>query len=184
MRLLVIGSGVFAAALTASAQDTTVKSTTRVDVDEGHVVSMTGCLRQGPSGTLMLHGTVAAAGEEVQTKTKVKTDVDDDETKVKARTRSKAEDDPVGTAGAVSAFTVVAGKKVNLASHVGQRVQLSAVVVDANHKDADVKVRNRTTVDPDDARDTTTRSTTKVEIDKALPGHYTVVAVTPLGGAC
>lgn len=186
MKLLAsLAAAVCAAAVTVGAQDTTVKSRTKVDVDEGHAVSMTGCLRQDAvTGRYTLQGTVAAAGEEVQTKTKVKTDVDDDETEVRTRTRSKVDDGPVGTAGAVSTFTVVAGNKVNLAAHAGQRVQLSAVMVDAEHRDADVKVRNRTTVDPDNARDTTTRSTTKVEIDRALPGQYTVVAVTPLGGGC
>lgn len=185
MRLLVpIAAGIVALATSAAAQDTTIKSRTQVDVDEGHAVILTGCLSQDTlTGRYALNGTMAAAGEEVTTDTRVETDVDDDEISTKVRTRSRADDGPVGTAGTIATFPVVASGKVDLARYVGQQVQLSAVMVAPGHKDADVEVRNRTTVDPEDARDTTTRSRTKVEVDRA-GGQYTVVAVTPLGGAC
>ena len=186
MRLPIpIAASVLAAAVTATAQDTTVKSRTTIDVDEGHAVTLSGCLRQDAlTGRYSLQGTMAAAGEKVTTDTKVKTDVDDDETKTTVRTRSKADDDAVVTAGTVGNYTLVPVSKVNLASHVGHQVQLSAVTVAPGHKDAEVKVRNRTIVDPEDARDTTTRSKTKAEVDKVAAGQYTVVAVTPLGGEC
>jgi hypothetical protein len=186
MRLFIpIAAGVLAIAVTATAQDTTVKSRTTIDVDEGHAVTLSGCLRQDAvTGRYTLQGTMAAAGEKVTTDTKVKTDVDDDETKTTARTRNKVNDEAVGTSGTMGIYPVVALDKMNLSSHVGRRVQLSAVMVAPGHKDAEVKVRNRTTVDPDDARDTTTRTNTKAEVDKAVAGQYTVVAVTPLGGAC
>ena len=183
MKLLVsIAAGVFALGLTAGAQDTKVKSRTKFDADEGHVVSMTGCIRRDAlTGRYSLHGTVAAAGDEVKTRSRVETDVDRNGTKTKSTTRSEA-DGAVATSGALAEFPIVGGDKINLGANMGRYVQLSAVMVDPNHKDADVKVENRTTVDPDDARDTTTRSKTRVEVDRA--GQYTVVSVTPLAGAC
>ena len=186
MRLLVpIAAGIVALVTNAAAQDTTVTSRTKVDVDEGHAVTLTGCLRQDAlTGRYTLNGTMSAAGEKVTTETKVETDVDDDETETKVRTRSKADDDPVGTAGTLATFPVVSSGRVDLAKHVGQRVQLSAVMVAPGHEDADVEVRNRTTVDPDDARDASTRTRTKVEVDRTRAGDYTVVAVTSLSGGC
>jgi hypothetical protein len=186
MRLLIpFAASVLAVAVTAMAQDTTVKSRTTIDVDEGHAVTLSGCLRQDAvTRRYTLQGTMAAAGEKVTTDTKVKTDVDDDETKTTVRTRNKVDDNAVGTSGTMGIYPVVALDKVNLSSHVGHQVQLSAVMVDPGHKDADVKVRNQTTVDPEDARDTTTRTRTKAEVDKVAAGQYTVVAVTPLGGTC
>jgi hypothetical protein len=81
MRLFIpIAAGVLAIAVTATAQDTTVKSRTTIDVDEGHAVTLSGCLRQDAvTGRYTLQGTMAAAGEKVTTDTKVNEDHGPDE---------------------------------------------------------------------------------------------------------
>src|SRR5688572_21674271 len=98
-RLMTTCALVAAAAVAAGAQDTTVKSRTEVKADDATVVSLTGCLKKAtPGGPFMLTGTMAAAGDEVDTRTRVKTDVDDDQVEVRAKTESKA-DDAVGKIG-------------------------------------------------------------------------------------
>ena len=145
---------------------------------------MTGCLRQDTTGSYTLVGTFARGGDDLTTKTKVKTDVDRDDTKVKTTTRTKTDDGVVATGGSTSTFVLAPKAGVNLSPHVGQQVQLAAVMVDPDHHDADVKIKERTTVDPENGRDMTARSKTKVEVARTGAGQYTVVSVTPLGGPC
>jgi hypothetical protein len=171
--------------VTVGAQDQTVKSETKIKADDAQVVSMTGCVRKDATGNYMLMGTVAAAGDDLKTKTKVKTDVDKDGTEVKATTKTKGDDgDAVGTAGVISTYALVAKDGVSLAPHVGHQVQISAVIVEPGHGDADVKIKEKTTVDPDNGRDRTSESKTKVELPRSPIGQYAVVSVKPLPGSC
>ena len=186
MKLLMpIGAAVVALAVTASAQDTTVRSRTKVKADDAKVMTMTGCLHQDPaSGSYMLMGNMVAAGDELKSKTKVKTDVDRDEITVRGRSTTEVEDGAIATSGVASSFTLVPGSGVNLASHVGHQVQLSAIVVERGEGDADVTIRDTTKVDPENGRDTTSRTKTKIEVPKSPHGSYSVVSVKALGGNC
>jgi hypothetical protein len=175
------------AALTValSAQDSTVKSRTNIKSDDARVTSMTGCLgQQLATGVYTLDGTVATSGKEIQTDSKVKTDVDRDKTTVKGKSESKAHDGAVATGGAASTFVLVPGNGVDLASHVGEQVQVSAIMVKAGHGDADVKIKDRTKVDPENAPDTKSQSKTKLELPRTTAGEYTVMALTPTGRRC
>ena len=186
MRLTTIYSAValLAVGVTVSAQDTTVKSRTKVESDEAQVVSMKGCLRQDASTrTYMLVGTVEATGENVTNEAKVKIDRDKDETTVTADTRARGENGDKGAVGAASTYVLAPGN-VNLTPHVGKQVQVVAAAVKPGHKDADVTINDKTTVDPENGRDRTERSKTKVEIERGPLGQYTVVSVKPLGGTC
>ena len=161
-----------------------MKSRTDIKADEAQVVSMTGCLRRDVSiGAYLLVGTVDAAGENVRNEAKVKIDRDKDNTTVTADTRAKADNDDEGATGVASTYVLSPGN-VNLTPHVGKRVQIAAAAVKPGHKDADVTINDKTTVDPEHGRDRTDRSTTKVEIERAPLGQYTVVSVKPLGGSC
>ena len=186
MRLLIPSTvAVMLLSLTASAQDSTVKSQTKIKADDAQVMSMTGCLRQDPLTSIyMLDGTVAAAGKNVETNSRVKTDVDRDKTTVKGTTQSKANGGAVATGGVVSSYTLLPGNNVDLASHVGEQGQVSAIVVKPGHGDADVKIQDKTKVEPEHARDSTSKSKTKVELPRSAAGAYTVVSMTPLGTAC
>jgi hypothetical protein len=183
-RLIPICAIVAAMTTTVGAQDTKVKSRTTVKADDATVVSLTGCLRQEAlSGRYTLVGTTAAAGDEVTTKTRVKTDIDDDEVEVNARTRSRA-DDPVATSGAMTTYMLVPRGNVALASHVGHQVQVSAVMLERGEDDAEVKIQDRTTVDPDNAPSRTGRSRTKIEVENVPHGQYAVVSVKQLATSC
>jgi hypothetical protein len=186
MRLTTIyGAAVLLAfSVSASAQDTTVKSRTKVEGDEAQVVSMTGCLRQDVStGTYSLVGKVQAAGDSVTNESKVEIDRDKDEKTVTAETSAKGDKGSGVDPDAVGTFGLSAGN-VNLTQYVGRQVQIAAASVKPGHKDADVTITDKTTVDPERGRDRTERSKTKVEIERGALGQYTVVSVKPLGGTC
>ena len=175
-----VGVAVCALSISASAQDSTVKSRTTIKADEGQIVTMNGCLRlDQPTGIYSLYGTVVGHGDEAKMKSKVKTDVDKDGTTVKAKTKTSG--DAAGTAGTLAAFTFRPVGNVNLMPHIGHQVQIAAVMVDPNHHDADVTIKEKTKVEREHGRDTTSRSKTKIE---ASTYEYTVVSVKPLGGSC
>ncbi len=187
MRLTIQAVVLAALGATTYAQDTTVKSRTKIEADEAQVVSMTGCLRQDvATGTYSLIGSIAAAGRNVSTDSKVKIDEDNDrkDRTVTAETRAKGDDKHSGAdAEAISTYGLAPGN-VNLTPYVGRQVQIAAAAVKPGHKDADVKIDDKTTVDPEHGRDRTERSKTKVEIERGPIGQYTVVSVKPLGGSC
>lgn len=168
----------------AAAQDTEVKSRTRVQADDATSVSLTGCLtRDTATGRFTLTGVTAAAGDDVTTRTRVETDVDDDDVDVEVKTRSTA-DDPVGTSGRRSSYVLIPRGNVALAPHVGTRVQVSAVVLEPGEDDAEVEIKDRTTIDPDDAPSRTERSRTRVEVENVAHGEYAVVSVKTLAPSC
>ena len=168
----------------AMAQDSKVKSRTDIKADDAKVMSMVGCLRHEPvSNSYLLVGTVTAAGDDLTTKTKIKTDVDDEKTKVEAKSETKG-NDAVHAADAVSTYLLLATPKIDLAPHVGQQVRIAALQVEKGHGDAEVKIKDETKVDRDNARDSKSTSTTKLELPRSPNSAYTVVSVTGLGKAC
>ena len=90
----------------------------------------------------------------------------------------------VATAGAIATYALLASRDVNLASNVGQQVQISALQVEKGHGDADVKIKEQTKVEREDAPDSKSDSKTKLELPRSSNAAYTVVAVMPLGMPC
>ena len=166
----------------AAAQDTTVKQKTQIKADDATVYSMTGCLQKDVAGHFTLRGTAVKSREGVTTETKVRTDNDRDESKVTTEPRTRAEDGRVGTAGAIATFMLTPREGVALNQHVGQQVQLTAIMVDPDEKDAEVKVEEKTRVDPEHADASTKRSKSEIEVEGGA-GHYTVLTVRAMG-AC
>ena len=183
---LIIPSAVVVAALgsAAFAQDTTVKSRTDIKADEAQVVAMKGCLRQdAATKTYMLIGSIVAAGDNVTTDSKVKVDVDKNDRTVTAETRAKGDKRSGADPEAISTYGLAPGN-VNLTPYVGRQVQIAAAAVKPGHKDADVTINDKTTVDPERGRDSTSRSRTTVEVERAPLGQYTVVSVKQLSDTC
>ena len=185
MRLLIpVGIGVLALAVTGNAQDSTVKTETKAKADDAKVMAMTGCVRFEPAHrAYSLVGTMAAA-DEMKIKTRVKTDVDKDDGTVERRTKTTVDDKPVGTSGTKTTYWLVPRDGVDLSTHVGHEVQLLAIEIDPNQGKTDVELKEKTTVDRDDAQDTTARSKTKLEVPPSPYGSFTVVSVTSLPGMC
>ncbi|SRR5712691_1208885 len=187
MRLVIpVAIAVTALAVPLFAQDSKVRSRTNIKADDATVTSLTGCLGQElTSGVYTLNGTIATSGKEIETNSKVKTDVDKDKTTVRGKTETKANGGAVATAGSTSIFMLVPGNSnVDLASHVGERVNISAIMVKPGHGNADVKIRDKTKVDAENAPDAKSRSTTKLELPRTPAGQYTVLSITPTGDRC
>jgi hypothetical protein len=177
-----------AAALSAPAiaQDSKVQSRTDIKADDAKVISMVGCLRSDPvTNGYTLVGHIAAAGDDITAKSTVKTDVDKDKTKVQGKTEVKGDKDKgVATAGSIATYALLAGPNVNVASYVGQQVQVSALQVEKGHGDADVKIKDQTKVERENAPDSKSSSKTKLELPRSPNAAYTVVSVTSLGTRC
>jgi hypothetical protein len=175
-----------------NAQDQTVKSKTTIDADDAKVVMLTGCLQSGASADLFtLTGAKAVAGEDLEAKSKTKIDVDDDETKVKTQTRTEIErpDDetPVGTSGTVTSYELMPTEGVDLTSHVGQRVEITAVAVDkksATDDDAEVEIKTETKVEREDRPDAKVKSETEAELPRGNAPRLTVVSVKQIAESC
>ncbi len=176
-----------ALAATAHAQDSTSTTRTQVKADDAKAITATGCLVSGLApGSFALRGGVTARGEKVTSTSRVKTDVDKDETKVTSETRTKAhgDHDRVGP-GTVVLFDLSPRAGVDLASQVGQQVEVTAVMLDRGKGDADVTITEETRVDREDAPDSKVKSETKVNLPRGDGGpRLNVLSVKPLGKGC
>jgi hypothetical protein len=193
MRALVPACAIaLALGVSASAQDSTVTSKTKVEADDARTVVMTGCLQQAPGSSIYtLAGRTAAAGEDLTITSKVKTDVDDDDTTVRTETAAKVDHDDddrkaVGTSGATMTYEVMARDGVDLAAHVGRRVEIAAVMLDPadGDDDAEIEIETKTKTRVDDAPDRKAKTSTEVELPRGAHARLTALSVKPLGGGC
>ena len=182
---------VTAMAVSMSAQDTTVKTKTKVEADDAKVVTMTGCLQASATGDMFtLTGAKAVAGDELEAKAKTEVDVDKNETETKTKTRTEVEHEdetPVGTSGAVTTYELMAKEGVDLTPHVGHRVEITAVALDkksATDDDAEVEMRTKTKVEREDAPDTKVKSKTEAELPRGAKNRLTVVSVKHVSPSC
>jgi len=191
MKALITGSLVaLALSVGAAAQDSTVKSQTKVSGDDAKAVVMRGCLQRTAAGNgFLLIGAVTASGEDLKQKSKVKTDVDDDKTTVKGKSTTKIDDDKsVATSGSAAAYAVSPRSGVELASHAGEEVEITAVMVDARtkggDKEADVTIKDQTKIDRDNAPDSKVQSKTKAEVARGPLPQLLASSVKSLGRSC
>jgi hypothetical protein len=191
MKAVITGSLVaLAISVTAAAQDSTVKTQTKVSGDDAQAVMMRGCLQQTAAGNgFLLLGGVTASGEDLKSKSKVKTDVDDDKTTVKGKSTTKVDNDDhgVATAGSATRYAVTPRSGVDLASHAGQEVEINAVLIEArkgDDKDADIKIKDNTKIDREDAADSKVQSKTKAEVARGPLPQLMAMSVKSLGRAC
>ena len=192
-RFLTACAIVTACAVSMSAQDTTIKSKTKVDADDAKVVTMTGCLQAGATGDVFtLTGAKAAAGDELEAKAKTEIDVDKNETEVKTKSRTEVEredeeEKPVGTAGAVTTYELMPKEGVNLTPHVGHRVEITAVALDkksGTDDDAEIEMETKTKVEREDAPDAKLKSKTEAELPRGAQNRLTVMSVKHISPNC
>ena len=190
MKTLITGGLVaLALSVTAAAQDSTVKSKTKVSGDDAHAVVMRGCLQRTTADGFLLLGAVTSTGDDLKSRSKTKTDVDKDDTTVKSKTNTKIDHDDhgVATAGSSAAFAVTPRQGVDLATHAGEEVEISAVMIDARKggdKTADVTIKNRTKIDRDDAPDSKSQSKAKAEVPRGPTPQVMAMSVKSLGRSC
>ena len=154
---------VFAAAA-VYAQDTTIKSETRIKADDAKVLTISGCLGGGPTNfTLSNVVTAATPGDK------------------------KDERKSVGTSGLVDAYVLMPRDGVALAPHVGHRVELTGVVVPPATKgddDAKIEVKETTQVQRENAPDSKTETTTKARIARGSEAQFSVASLKMISPVC
>ncbi len=170
------------------AQDTKEKSKTQVKVDDGRAITLTGCLQQGPGNLFLLERSSGISSDEVKTKDRVKRDVDDNGTEVKESAKSKIDHDgdAVGTSGLTATYDLSPQAGVDLAGHVGQQVQLTAIALDPKSGDDDAKVtvKEKNSVDREDAPDAKVRSKTTADLPRGAHSRVSVISVKSTGSSC
>jgi len=175
-----------ALAATVHAQDSTTKSRTEIKTDDAKAVVATGCLIPALApGSFALRGGITAQGDDVTTKTRTETDVDKDKARVKTDTKTSADGEHNRVApGGVIVYDLSPRAGVDLAAHVGQQVQLTAIVLDRGKGDADIKVKEETKVDPEHGDDSKAKSETKLSVPRTGGSRLTVLSVKSLGQTC
>jgi hypothetical protein len=160
-------------AVSVSAQDTTVKSKTKIEADDAKIITMTGCLSKAPSGDLfVLAGATKLTGDEMTARSK--TEVEHDE------------DKPVGTSGSIATYELMPKEGVDLTPHVGHKVEISAIALDPKDDDdeAEVDIQTRTKIKRDDAPDSKVKTETEAELPRGENPRLTVVSVKHIAPSC
>jgi hypothetical protein len=170
-------------------KDRAVTTRTEVEVDDGRAITMTGCLMQSAGQMFSLRAASVVSSEEVTTTTRVEKDIDDDGTEVRRSAKVDTDHDdakPVGTSGLVATYDLIAPKGVDLASHVGKQVQVTAVSLDpkGGDDDAEVEIEEKTRIQREDAPDSEAKTRTEIEVPRGAKNQVTVVSVKPLGSSC
>lgn len=176
-------------AVSAAAQDSTVKSRTKVSGDDARALTLTGCLERGPAGVFSLNNASARTSDEVTTRSKVETDVDDHGDNVKTKSRTEVDHDDgrrAGVAGLKASYELTPNQGVDLASHVGEQVLVTAVAVERKKGDDDakVKIEEDTKVDREGAPDSKVKSRTEAEIPRGDHTRVTVLSVKTVAPSC
>ena len=141
--------------IAAHAQDTTIKSKTKIDGKDAKVVTYTGC---------------------VQTGTETQSYVLQHAVPVSRTTRTE-----VGTSGPTTSTTttymLIPGERIELQTHVGHKVEVTGVMLPGG----DVKSKTKTKIDRDGADDVKIEEKTK--IDGGMP-QFRVTSVKHLAERC
>lgn len=144
------------ASIAVHAQDTTIKSTTKIDDSKAQKVTYTGCVESG-----------------TETKTFVLS-------KVVPVTTTKTTE-VAGTGGTISttstSYVLVPGEQVELQTSVGKKVEVTGMLI----PEGEWKTKTETKIEREDARDTKTKTTTKGDSNQP---HFRVLSVKQLNEPC
>jgi hypothetical protein len=188
-RIIPVAALALGMAVSAAAQDSTVRSRTKVSADDARAITLTGCLARGPSNFFTLRNASASTSDEVTTKSKTQTDVDDhgNDVKTKSRTEINRDDSKhAGVAGLKASYELTPQQGVDLATHVGHQVQITAVALDPKKGDDDakVKVEDETIIDRENAPDSKVKSRTEADLPRGDQSRVVVLSVKSLAPSC
>jgi hypothetical protein len=188
-RIIPVAALALGMAVSVAAQDSTVRSRTKVSGDDARALTLTGCLERGPAGVFTLNTATARSSDEVTTKSKVETDVDNHGNDVKTKSRSEVEHEDgrrAGIAGLKASYELSPNQGVELASHVGQQVLVTAVALDAKKGDDDarVKIEDETKVDRENAPDAKVKTRTEADLPRGDRSKVTVLSVKTVAPSC
>ena len=152
-------------------------------------VTMTGCLQPGISAnSYALLGSITATGDGLKSKTTVKTDVDKNKTEVTTNEKTEVDDahrGPVGTA--LATYELMPKEGVNLAPHLGHRVEITAVMLEPAKRGDDkakVEIKEKTDVDVEHAPDAKSETRTKAELPRGPQARLMAMSIKMLAPSC
>jgi hypothetical protein len=188
-RIIPVAALALGMAVSVAAQDSTVTSKTKVSGDDSRALTLTGCLERGPAGVFTLNNATARSSDEVTTKSKVETDVDNHGNDVKTKSRTDVEHEDgrrAGIAGLKASYQLSPNQGVELASHVGEQVLVTAVAIDAKKGDDDakVKIEDETKVDRENAPDSKVKTRTEATLARGEHSTVTVLSVKTVAPSC
>ena len=149
----------FAASL--AAQDTKITTQTTIESDDAKTKVISGCLSGGPTAFMLMDGSAST------------------------RERS-SERGAVGTSGVIGFYNLSPRDGVDLKAHVGQRVEVTGLLIAPGDKDDDVEVevKERTKIERDDAPDEKVTTRTEAEIGRGSSPKLLVTSVKMLSSTC
>jgi len=188
-RIIPVAALALGMTVSAAAQDSTVTSKTKVSADGARAITLIGCLDGGPGSAFTLKNAIAGTGNEVTTKSKVEKDVDNHGNDVKTKSRTEIDRDGskrAGIAGLKTSYELTPQQGVDLASHVGQQVQITAVALDPKKGDdhAKVKIEDETKTDRENAPDSTVKSRTEATVSRGDHSKVVVLSAKTLAPTC
>jgi hypothetical protein len=188
-RIIPVAALALGMAVSVAAQDNTVRSKTKVSGDDARALTLTGCLERGPAGIFTLNNATARTSDEVTTKSKVETDVDNHANDVKTKSRTDVEHEDgrrAGIAGLKASYELSPNQGVELASHVGEQVLVTAVALDPKRGDDDakVKIEDETKIDRENAPDSKVKTRTEAELARGDHSRVTVLSVKTVAPSC
>ncbi len=188
-RIIPVAALALGIAGSAAAQDSTVRSKTKVSADDARAITLIGCLDRGPGSAFTLKNALAGTGDEVTAKSKVETDVDNHGNDVKTKSRTEIDRDSArraGVAGLKASYELTPQQGVDLASHVGHQVQITAVALDPKKGDDDAKVtiEEETKIDRDNAPDSKVKSRTEATVSRGDQSKVVVLSARTLAPTC
>jgi hypothetical protein len=187
-RIIAVVAIALGMAASVAAQDSTVRSRTKVSADDARAITLIGCLERGPSNVFTLKNAIASASEEVTTKSKTETEVDDRGNKVtRSRTEIDREDSrDAGVAGLKASYELMPQQGVDLGTHVGHQVQITAVALDPKNGDDDVKVRveDETRTSREGAPDSKVKTRTETNLSRGDEAKVVVLSAKTLAPTC
>jgi hypothetical protein len=188
-RIIPVAALALGMAVSAAAQDSTVTSKTKISADDARAITLIGCLERGSGSAFTLKNAIAGTGEEVTTKSKVETDVDNHGKDVKTKSRTEIDRDSsrrAGVTGLKASYELAPQQGVDLASHVGHQVQITAVALDAKKGDDDakVKIEEETKIDRDNAPDSKVKTRTEANLSRGDQPKVVVLSARTLAPTC
>jgi hypothetical protein len=145
------------------AQDTTIKSETRIKADDAKIMTISGCLGGGPTNFSLSNVVVASAPGD------------------------KSDRKAAGTSGLLDSYALVPRDGVTLAPHVGHRVELTGIVVPPATKgddDAKIEVKEQTQVQRENAPDSKVETTTRARIARGPEAQFAVTSLKMVSPVC
>jgi hypothetical protein len=153
-----------------SAQDTKVKTQSTVKADDAKAVTFTGCLQSGTEATSFVLAKAVPVSKTTSTETATGTT-----------------GTPTTTTTTTTTYALIPSETVELKSNVGQKVEVTGLVIPAatsKDDDAKIKAETKTKIENEKIPDTKVKETAKADVARGATPQLKVISIKPLGESC